>query len=1243
VARATPFDGTRRSPQRYNNVEGHYAARGLKGAYIIDRSLLERFGGSMQRRVSAGLLAAALVLLAILPVLAGTTGGLRGRITDRATGHGVPGVRVTLSSPSQSASATTDANGTFVLVSLSPDTYTVSVEPEGYDATAQSGINVAADQVQTISLAIVKTIATIGHTSSRSASNIVKPGTTSDVYSVNAAGQQAAAALGGPGGLNQAYSAFASVPGVSLQQGQQGWNQLVYVRGGDYEDVATELDGIPVQRASDVAPITTLSSLGQQELQIYTGGAPASADASGLSGYVNQVIRTGTYPGFKDIQVGFGAPAFYHKLQAEIGGATRNRNFSYYVGIAGINQDYRYGDQFNAGGNPAFFAPLSVPSHNDLGVYDGSGPFVAAPGQSYSIANTNDREFVGNFHFGIPHRNGDGTDDIQLLYANARILAQFYGSVNDLGGNSYVSNALGFSPGYVDTYVYGGALLSPLSGNEAVTPYLFPGAGNHPFGAQLPADLREISDNTFSLIKLQYQRNINDRSYFRLYGYGDYSSWFINGPVSANLDYGGEIADYEVPDHTYGVNARYENQITRKHLLSATASYQTQNIQTYSNSSNGGQITTNLVDGSGNCYSPVTGNYAGCYTPIYNANGTINAVSNPAKGIYNAGGLNSYGAFGAPLPGFPGSALIPTTLPNSGLPASPPAGSPAELANGGKGANWVVTNTGYEGEFDTVRPFFAAFSLSDQFRPTDKLVLNAGIRYESFVYRLPDTASPARDFWFNAWNRENCYTPGQPAPTPRTIDPATGVPAKCPAGSVSLVNTSPTSVQYPAFSPRAGLTYTVDPDTVLRASYGRYAQQPGTSYQQYNVLQADSPSYISTFLPYGFTSPYHQTSPSYSNSYDFSLEKHFKGTDYSLKLTPFYRSTQNELQTIPIGAQGVVDGLNTGTGRSYGVEFQFSKGDFARQGLSWQLAYTFTRALTRFGDFLTGNNFIDNQNISIKQYNAFTSFCAKNPADARCAGSTPNGVAAAACYTPAGAGSDALPDLGATSSTACGAGEFANPYWNAPVQPLLDRTAEYSPYDILPSNPFSGAVGFNTPTTITGVVNWRRGKLTLTPSATYTSGTVYGSPLSWPGYDPTTCGAVGTGSEPNTQTCTGALLQPDVYTGTFDKQGALREPTRFTLNFQTAYEFNPNTRAVLTLTSLIDHCYQRGYAWDNPTTCVYAQLPSNHLAPVGNFVDPSSAPAQLRYPYGSFYNNVQTGFVGQRLPFSAFLNLELRL
>jgi len=170
----------------------------------------------MYRRFTAGLLTTTLVFLVMFAAFAGTTGGLRGRITDRATQHGIPNVRVTASSPSQTATATTDANGNFVFLSLSPDTYAISVAPPGYDAAVQSGVTVVSDQVQVASLVAVKTLRTIGRTTSRSTSNIVRPGTTSDVYSVNAATQQAVQALGGPGSLNQAYSGMASVPGISL-------------------------------------------------------------------------------------------------------------------------------------------------------------------------------------------------------------------------------------------------------------------------------------------------------------------------------------------------------------------------------------------------------------------------------------------------------------------------------------------------------------------------------------------------------------------------------------------------------------------------------------------------------------------------------------------------------------------------------------------------------------------------------------------------------------------------------------------------------------------------------------------------------------------------------------------------------------------------------------------------------------------------------------------------------------------
>ncbi|HZZ65088.1 MAG TPA: TonB-dependent receptor, partial [Candidatus Baltobacteraceae bacterium] len=296
-----------------------------------------------------GLSIVAAMLVSAIPQasLGGTTGAVRGRVTDSVTHAPVADATVTAVAATQTATTVTNGGGNFSFISLGPDTYTISVQKNGYDSASQSGISVYADQSTNVSVSLHPTLKTIAQVQSRSASSLVHSGTTSDVYSVNAAGQRAATALGGSGALNQAYSAIASAPGVSMPSGQQAWYQSVYIRGGDYDQVAYEFDGVPVIRESDGAPITTLAALGQQEVQVYTGGTPATSDSPGLAGYINQVIKSGTYPGSGSAEVAVGGPTFYHFLKAEAGGASPNRLFSYYVGTAGMNQTYRYGSQFN--------------------------------------------------------------------------------------------------------------------------------------------------------------------------------------------------------------------------------------------------------------------------------------------------------------------------------------------------------------------------------------------------------------------------------------------------------------------------------------------------------------------------------------------------------------------------------------------------------------------------------------------------------------------------------------------------------------------------------------------------------------------------------------------------------------------------------------------------------------------------------------------------------------------------------
>ena len=233
---------------------------------------------------------------------------------------------------------------------------------------------------------------------------------------------------------------------------------------------------------------------------------------------------------------------------------------------------------------------------------------------------------------------------------------------------------------------------------------------------------------------------------------------------------------------------------------------------------------------------------------------------------------------------------------------------------------------------------------------------------------------------------------------------------------------------------------------------------------------------------------------------------------------------------------------------------------------------------------------------------------------------------------------------GGAADPTCASGDIANPYYNMPVQQLFDRNGEYTPYDILPS-PFQGANGYETPDVATLVANYKHNKFSVTPSLTFSSGSFYGSPLTYPGYDPLSCSgtATGTTTTANPQTCSSYLFIPDKYSGKFDGFGAFREPTRLTTNLQFGYQASHAVNFTLVMTGITDTCYQRHEPWDSTSTCVYAQLASNLLAPAGNFVPTAQTPIQLRYPYGSWYNNSQTGFVGQKLPFNAFLSADIRL
>lgn len=1326
--------------------------------------------------------------------LAGTTGSLNGVVTDSA-GAPVAGAAVKAISASQSATATTDAGGHFSFISLAPDTYTVSVDKKGYTPSSLAGVTVFADQSLTLSLKLAKSLKTIAVTTATAAGNLVKSGTTSDVYSVNPAAQAAQAGSAGGYNLNSAYSAIYNQPGVQGYAGNYGVGQVFYIRGSAYSQVGYEYDGVPVNRAFDNYNANSLSSLGQQELQVYTGGSPAGGSSATLGGYINQVIKTGTYPGTGTGELGIGTPNFYHSLKAEVGGATPNRLFSYYIGLSGYDQVYPFvnsqnGNNLNPDGSnqygltgaeismgPQFFlntgrgpwpecnpttglAPAGAPTPLGAGVGGACVSFLPiATLAPYTNSQMNmERDTVINLHFGIPHRKDGGRDDVQVLYDGFSVPQYLFDSINSecglsclntnlaeyantiaplLGGSptpttggvsQYPNLCASYNAGAIFTFnpITGGpvgcnttgnpftyadgAIFAPgtqfgqLASAATVQPYYFPFTPTTRAAfSTLPTNVNDEIINNGNIIKLQYQKNIGSNAYARLLGYTFYSDWLQSGATQAATVANtlGVIpdsiasADYELSTHTRGLQLEFADQINDKNLVALTGNYTTASVVRWNNfqgyqgnaieaSSLNENQPTNLAtfnNGVATCYNSFNGQPTSCFANSNSTSDNSQGTYSSVTGIWNTGPTPLASTCNQPQYAFnPGTQTV------APIPGTSMAGTPACTA----GAQFLVTAPGGYGLANRVQPRFSSVALTDTWQPNDKLNFNLGVRYENYQYILENTNTPSNQFWFSSAANTYCYwsntglpvlsavTPSSPVASPISAYNATAgqnantcygtytnpgsygtglTPMTGPEGTALHPNgqggnllfspISAPSVDKVLFSPRFGMTYTVNPDTVLRFSYGRYSQPTETAFEQYT---GPSGAFVSNFLyshfwALGFHNPGHDNPVQVSNNFDFSYEHHFKGTDWTLKLSPYYRYTMNQLISVALGGN-FASGINAATQKSSGLELAIAKGDPSRDGLSGSLSYTYSKAIQKYSP-VGGLNAIQNINAYIDAFNTLTS----------AGGGAP-------CYNPAvltsqGFASPVTSAASCTQAAAGAAGYIVNPYYNYPLQSDLAVNGWYPAYVNNPPTSIGSSVTTQTsPNQFAGFLSWKKKKLQIILNGLLQQGNTYGSPLDIQGYDPRTCGAnqaavPGTNTPGNadyttcgsTLTPGGSLAVPSPLTQQFAGVGTFREPWQLNIGAQINYTLTPHVTAQVVLANLLNRCFggqmQPGSAYaPNAIDCGW-NTNGSYLSDYYYGNSPTQAangtagyPAIFNLPYAPTENG---------LPFQAYFNLQFRL
>jgi carboxypeptidase family protein/TonB-dependent receptor-like protein len=1187
-------------------------------------------------------LVAVLTLVAFLSqgtvVLAGTTGSISGVLTDASTASTpIAGATVTAASPSQSARTTTDPQGRFNFLTLAPDTYTLSFEKAGYQFNAQGGITVQADQNVTVSYQGSRALQNIGRTAARANNALVRPGQTASVYSVNAAQQAAGASLGGGANLNQAYSAIASVPGVVVPLNQPGWGTSIFIRGGDYTQTGNEVDGIPINRSFDQYASGQLSSLGNQEIQVYTGQAPADAQAVGLAGFVNQVIKTGTYPGSITGTLGIGAPHQYNHGNLELAGASPNRLFSYYLGTGGYSETFRNLDQFNGTGYLArtgqgslinFTAANCGTAHPTAGCYANASPFlggVPLGPNGYDFADTlwgfqtnlNDRETIANLHFGIPHKKDGNHDDIQLLYdygntknyPNASmdawgpslsdVVNGTYNGVTNNGtcgqGNTFVAAPTTCAGGlpaipFRDANVYTGPLGTALTTANLNNIQRFSFANSpagRPWGG--PADFarQDGETNAFAIVKMQYQHNIGDKGYVRAYGYTLYSDRLDNGIVGLYQTFVGAFSpDYQISSHSRGAVITSGYQLSPEHLLNINAGYVTSNTVRYRNdvaAGNGESPVAYLVSSA----NPT----ATCYS------GAAVAVTCASAAQYRLPGVNS---------------LAASLVPRAG---SPVLGTESALSCGGAPCEYLTVNDGRLAANNTVRPKFFNAAISDTWKPNSRVSVDLSLRTDTFGYDLQNTSTIGNNLFVNDYNARHCV-----AGTAITVR-AFG--AACPAGtSPTTLSASSSNISYNnILQPRLGATFTINPLNVLRASYGRFVQPPQTSAVDATNVQAGTPS-IPFYQNFGFNSFGRPVTPEISFNTDFSWEHQVKGTDISTRLTPFLRKTQNEFATVLVDPKtNFVASVNGQNRTASGLELAISKGDFARDGFAGTLAYTYTHAVNHYKVFANGGSFVNGINAAIGTYNQYTAFCGSHPGDARCAAAGTL-VTAAPCYTAAG-----------VADPACAAGSVANPYYNAPVQGLLDPNAGYAAYNQEPGFGSGTSTSYVIPHVASLIVQYKKNALKITPSLQFQAGARYGSPISVGGVAPDTCTALAgnpsAASDPrytstgaaapagagyDASTCTGIINIPNPVTRRFDGIGEFTQPNLLVANLQVSYDLSKYVTLQITGANLYANCWGGSnvpWAIGGRIGCSYSAAQS-----VGNFYNPGDViQAGNQFPY----------------------------
>ncbi|MYJ44409.1 MAG: TonB-dependent receptor, partial [Rhodothermaceae bacterium] len=220
------------------------------------------------------------------------SGKVAGRVTDES-GAGLPGVNLFI--PATLQGATSDLDGYYIILNVSPGTYTIRSSFIGFATQIVEGVRVNIEQTTTVNFQLVEDAVGLEEMIVTAELPVVQADVSNSQLNVSSDQIEALP-----------VSSINSV--VGLQAGIQGLS----VRGSGSDELSFMVNGLTLRDERNNAPYTSISLSSVEELQVQTGGFNAEY-GNVRSGVVNVVTKEGgrdRYSGNAIIR--YSAPAQKH-------------------------------------------------------------------------------------------------------------------------------------------------------------------------------------------------------------------------------------------------------------------------------------------------------------------------------------------------------------------------------------------------------------------------------------------------------------------------------------------------------------------------------------------------------------------------------------------------------------------------------------------------------------------------------------------------------------------------------------------------------------------------------------------------------------------------------------------------------------------------------------------------------------------------------------------------------------------